>query len=125
MIYKIVEQIESYSASVGKPVTAVTFGDDQLPSPPYVVVKQELDAGGAGTAFRIIGHFLPGQQKALRQFMRVDISNALDDFKATSDTGVYNRLRSDPLSLPGPIFTGNDDKTISLERLYYMGDRLY
>lgn len=125
MIDKIVERIESYSTSQGKPVTAQTFGASELPAPPYVVVKQEADAGGAGTAFRIIGHFQPGQQAALRSYMRTTIGQALDDFKATSDSGVYNRLRSDPLSLFGPIRTDNDDNTISLERLYYMGDRLY
>lgn len=125
MIERIVEQINSYSASIGKPVTAVEFGGASLPSPPYVVVKQESDIGGAGTAFRIICHFSPGQQSALRQFARVEISRALDDFAATSDSGMYNYLKSDPDTLPGPIYTGNDDNTISLERLYFMGDRLY
>lgn len=125
MIDKIVDQINTYSASVSKPVTAVSFGAASLPAPPYVVVKQEVDAGGAGTAFRIITHMQPGQQSALLSFVRTVISGALDDFKATSASGEYNRLRSDHMALPGPIYTGNDDNTISLERLYYMGDRLF
>lgn len=125
MIEKIVERIISYSASVNKPVQAVSFGSADPLSPPYVVVKEEPDAGGAGTAFRIIGHFLPGQQALLKSYMRTTIGQALDDFKATSASGVYNRLRSDPLEMPGTLFSGNDDSTISLERLYYMGDRLF
>ena len=125
MIDKIVERINTYSASIAKQVTAVSFGASSLPEPPYVVVKQERDAGGAGTAFRIITHFKPDQQKALRNFVRVDIANALDGFKATSDTGVFNELKEDFNALPGPIINTNSDQTISLERLYYMGDRLY
>lgn len=125
MIEKIVERINTYSSSVSRPVTAVEFGGGELPAPPYVVVKQERDAGGAGTAFRIIAHFKPGQQSALRNFIRQTIGEALDDFAATSDAGNYNKLSQDWDSLPGPINTLNDDKTISLERLYYMGDRLY
>lgn len=124
MIDKIVDRINTYSASISKPVNAVSFGS-VLPAPPYVVVKEEADAGGAGTAFRIIGHFQAGQQKALQSFMRSTISDALDGFKATSDDGNYNRLRSDPLALPSTVFAGNSDQTISSERLYYMGDRLY
>jgi len=125
MIDKIVSRIETYSASVSKPVDAISFGAATLPAPPYVVVKQEQDAGGAGTAFRIITHMQPGQQAALLSFVRAVIGGALDGFRATSASGVYNRLKSDPLELPGPIITGNSDGTISLERLYYMGDRLY
>ncbi len=125
MITKIVERIISYSLSQSMPVNAVEFGGSELPSPPYVVVKQERDAGGAGTAFRIITHFKPGQQKALRSYVRKTLGEALDNFSATSDSGNYNELSQDWDSFPGPINNMNDDKTISLERLYYMGDRLY
>jgi hypothetical protein len=125
MIQKIIERIESYSTSVGQPVTAVEFGGDSLPEAPYVVVKQGADAGGAGSSFLIITHFLPGQQSKLRSFVRTVIGQALDGFKATSSSGVYNELKSDFNALPGPIVATNDDSTISLERLYYMGDRLY
>ena len=124
MINKIIERINTYSASVSKPVNVVSFGGS-LPAPPYVVVKQELDSGGAGTAFRIIGHFNPGQQDALRNYMRQTIGEALDDFAATSAAGNYNELNQDPLSMLGPIINTNNDNTISLERLYYMGDRLF
>ena len=123
MIEKIIERIEAYSLSVSKPVTAVEFGGAELPAPPYVVVKQGRDP--TGSEFLIIGHFLPGQQSALRLFMRTTIGQALDGFKATSDSGQYNQLKSDFDAVPGPIINTNDDRTISLERSYYMGDRLY
>ena len=122
MVDKIIEQIENYCASVSKPVTAVEFGAAELPAPPYVVVKQERAINGTG--FRIIAHFQPGQQKALRQFVRGSLGDALDGFAATNDNGNYNVLQSDWDSVPDTLIL-NDDNTISLERLYYMGDRLY
>jgi hypothetical protein len=123
VIEKIVERIISYSASVSKPVSCVEFGVANLPQPPYVVVKQEQDPGGAGMQFRIISHFAPGQQSSLRQFNRTTIGQALNDFKATSATGVYNKLNYDWNSYDSRI-SPNDDGTISSERLYYMGDRI-
>jgi hypothetical protein len=124
MIYKIIDKIEAYSLSVSKPVTAVEFGEATLPAPPYVVVKQEPDGGGRGTAFRIIVHFAAGQQKALKSFARLVIGTALDGFAAISSTGMYNKLNHDTNEMIGTIVATNDDQTISTERLYYMGDFL-
>ena len=125
MIDKIIDRIDSYSTSVSQPVNVVEFGVGSLPSPPYVVVKMEPDGAGRGTAFRIIAHFQPGQQKYLRKYIRGVIGNALDGFSATSDDGNYNELQSDFDAMPSQIIAVNDDKTISSERLYYMGDRIY
>ena len=125
MIDRIIERINAYSISVSQPVNVVEFGGGQLPAPPYVVVKQEVDSGGAGTAFRIIAHFAPGQQKALRKYIRGTIGDALDNFSAISDDGNYNELSVDFDAIPSTIVAVNDDQTISSERLYYMGDRIY
>ena len=119
MITKIIDRITTYAASVSKPVTVVEFGEAEKPAPPYVVVKQEPDI--RGTAFRVNTHFQPGQQIALRAFVRGTIGNALDDFKATDSDGNYNTLNADE-GLPSAIFAGNDDQTISSERLYWMAD---
>ncbi len=125
MIDKIIDRINSYSISVSQPVNVVEFGGTELPSPPYVVVKMEPDAAGRGTAFRIIAHFQPGQQKYLRKYIRGIIGNALDGFSAASDDGNYNELQVDFDAMPSQIVTVNDDRTISSERLFYMGDRIY
>jgi len=123
MITKIIERITAYSISVSKPVSVVEFGAASLPAAPYVVVRQERDQGGAGTAFRITSHFQPGDQAILRAYVRETLADALDDFAATNTNGNYNELSQDWDSFY-TIVTGNDDNTISLERLYYMGDRL-
>ena len=125
MIDKIIDRITTYSASVSKPVNVIEFGAGSLPAPPYVVVKQEPDPVGRGTAFRIITHFAPDQQKALRNYVRDVIGTALDRFSATSDNGNYNELAVDFDAMPSAIIALNDDGTISSERLYYMGDRIY
>ena len=122
MIDKIVDRINTYSASVSKPVTAVEFGGGTLPPPPYVVVKQEVDAGGRGTAFRIIAHFEAGKQKDLRDYVRTTIGEALDNFTAIDDDGNYQELYSDMEAVPSEIIANNDDSTISQERIYWMID---
>lgn len=119
MITKIINRITTYSTSVSKPVNVVEFGVGSLPAPPYVVVKQEADI--RGTAFRVNTHFQPGQQAALRSFVRGTIGEALDDFNATDDDGNYNVINADK-GLPSAIYSGNDDQTISSERLYWMAD---
>lgn len=123
MIYKIIDRITTYSASVSQPVTVVEFGTGTPPAVPYVVVREEQNINGIG--IRINAHFKPGQQKFLRSYMRTTIGNALNDFKALSSDGNYNRLQSDITTGLGTIVTNNDDGTISLDRLYYMGDILY
>ena len=123
MIYKVIDRIIAYSLSVGKPVACVEFGEANLPAPPYVVVREEQNINGTG--IRINAHFAPGQQKYLKAFMRTTIGEALNDFGATNSDGNYNRLSSDITQVLGSIVTNNDDGTISLDRLYTMGDILY
>lgn len=122
MITQIINRITAYSSSVSKPVNVVGFGVGALPAPPYVVVKQEADPGGRGTAFRIITHFQPGQQIALRGYVRATLAEALDNFGATDSDNNYNVLQSDRGNVPGEIVAVNDDETISLERVYWIPD---
>lgn len=105
-------------------VQAVRFGDGALPAPPYCVVKQERDAGGRGTAFRIIAHYKPGQQKFLGDYIRATVGTALGGFQVTNAYGNTNKLYSDSQELPVEIDVVNDDGTISMERMYWMPDRL-
>ena len=113
----VIAQISTYSASISKPVSVVEFGVYSLPSAPYVVVRQESGF------FRVTTHFLPGQESALRLYVRKDLSNALED-QTLNDSGSYFRVRVEPENVPDPIINTNDDGTISQERLFSVADRI-
>lgn len=111
----VIAKISSYSAGISKPVSVVEYGTDEKPSSPYVVVKQEP------SSFRIITHVLPGQESLLRLYVRRDIHKAIYD-QPLSDSGSNFRLYANLGDLPSDIITGNDDGTISMERLYRVAD---
>ena len=113
----IVDQLDLYMASIDKPVSVVEFGARQLPSSPYIVVKQN------GGEITIVGHMLPGQQSALREMMYKDISDALEDQTVSDDDGNTTRLRA--ISNPGGLINDNDDGTISQDRLYQKADIIF
>ena len=122
MITKIVQALKGGLSSA---ISVVTFGDLETPNPPYVVIKQENDSASRGTVYRIIGHFSAGQQLFLEDLMRKDIPEILDDFKATDRNSNLNQLEiADNNTLPELIIS-NDDKTISMEILYFKPDRIF
>jgi hypothetical protein len=100
----------------GSVTNVVPLGVSQLPSPPYVVVKPEQTT--AGRRFRIIGHFLPGQQTFLEDYIRNEVPALLDGAVLTSRHGNENRLEL--LEEYGDLTVGNDDKTISMERCFLL-----
>lgn len=118
MIAEIVEALNSAYPSV----TAVAFGAAELPRAPYVVVKPESDIAERGRGYRIIAHFLPGQQLFLEDYIRGSVGAVLDNFSATNRHGNLNQLYYDAGAVPAEIITGNDDGTISMERVYWMPD---
>lgn len=122
MITKIIEALK---AGLPAQIQVASYGDAETPEPPYVVVKQENDLGGRGTAYRIIPHFKPGQQSYLEDLTRKDIPEILNGFKATDRNGNLNELElSDENTLP-EILAVNDDKTISMEIVYFKPDRIF
>ena len=122
MVYKIIEALQN---GLNSAYTIVEFGGSPMPSPPYIVVKEENDLASRGTAYRVIAHFSPGQQWLLRKAVRNDIPLILNDFTSDDINGNRNKLYiSDNNQLP-EITTVNDDGTISSECLYFKPDRLY
>ncbi len=101
-------------------VKAVRFGD-RRPRPPYCVVKRET--GTAGQNFRIIAHFLPGQQVFLDTYIRSTVGTILDYKVLTSIDGNVNKIT--PIDFPAEVTTSNDDGTISCERTYSMPDMVF
>ena len=113
----VIAQIGNYSTSISKPVSVVEFGVKTLPSPPYVVVRQELGV------FRVTTHALPGQESWLRLYVRRDLQNALQDERLTDGSSSF-RVTVEPENVPDPIVNSNDDGTISQERLFSVADRI-
>ena len=118
MITKIVAQLKTGSIK-----NVVAFGAPSLPAPPYVVVKPERDGIGRGRAYRIIAHFMPGQNIFLEDYVFNELSNLLDNFTARSRHNNYNRLLTEQDYTD--IITSNDDKTISMERVFLLPSRLF
>jgi len=98
----------------------VPFGMPR-PAAPYIVVKEE-PVPGSYTRYRIIGHWLPAQQMAMRLYMRKDVYTLLHDVFLTgigTDTRV-GKLRS--LGELTPLSVVSDDGTVSIERTFYYFD---
>lgn len=119
MITKIVLALNTYKPEV----PAIAFGSATIPPAPYAVVKQENHPKGTG--FRIIAHFLKGQQTFLEDYIIGDVGVALKLFSSADRHGNMNRLFQDFRGQSPSLVIDNDDKTISMERLYWMPDQMY
>lgn len=117
MITKIVAKLKT-----GSITSVVPFGFP-LPTPPYVVVSIKNDVAGRGTAFHIFTHMVPTALVQLNNYVRGELSTLLSDFKATSSNGNLNQLWQDYNQLPELVIS-NDDGTISMERVFWMPDKL-
>lgn len=93
----------------------VRFPATEIPKPRYLVVRLERDPIGRGEIFRIIGHAIPGDDVALRAYMRTELFTLLDGATLTTAAGRTNRLEL--LEYNPTIIGVNDDQTISMERL--------
>lgn len=105
-------------------VKAGAFGDAKLPRVPYVIVKQEQDLAGRGKAYRIIAHFQKGQQTDIEDYIRGTVGGLLNAFSSIDRHGNLNKLYFDSGDVPSDLRISNDDGTISMERVYWMPDRL-
>ncbi len=110
-IDNLITHLSDYLTGIGKPTTVVEFGEESLPEPPYIVIRQE------GGDYRFTAHLEPGQQSALREIVRKDLFNAVANQRIEG-----LRLGTAPSDTPGPIVASNDDGTISQERLFRAAD---
>jgi hypothetical protein len=89
----------------------VLFGDSPAyPAPPYVVLKYERDPV-IGRRLRIIGHANQGQQDMLDNYMFGELTELLK-------LKTLNRRRIIDTNDWTDTITGNDDNTISMERIF-------
>ena len=115
---KIVEQLKT-----GIVKNVVVFGIAVMPAAPYIVVKSEKDPLGRGTVYRIIGHYLPGQQVFLEDYMKKNVPDLLDKYEAVDRRGNYQIVEL--MDEWSDIITDNDDKTISMERQFLVPGMLF
>lgn len=115
MIDAIIKELKKTSLKtwVPFPSTSATI--------PYGVVKEEPEPGLNRTVFRVIVHMKQSDAVALRRFVRRDVLLALQD-KVLTSTDFGNRNQVFSSDNVGGIIVGNDDKTISMERLFYVQD---
>ncbi len=118
MTTKIVAQLKTGSIE-----RVVQFGVEQLPEPPYVVVKPEKDPFNRGRRYRIIAHFKPGQNIWLEDYIFNELTDLLDNFSTESRHGNYNTLLTE--NDYNDIVINNDDKTISMERIFLLPTRIF
>ena len=118
MITKIVAQLKT-----GSVTNVVPFGMGAMPAPPYTVVKLERDPTGAGTLYRIIAHYNPGQITFLEDYIQNEVPDLLDDFATTTRHGNYQKMEL--MDEWGGIITDNDDKTISMEKIFLVPGKMF
>lgn len=116
MITKIIEQLKT-----GTIKNVVPFGSP-VPSTPYIVVKEFTHP--MGTGFFVTTHMDQGQQIFLDDYVKKDIPELLNDFKATTRNGNLQQLHQDIFSPIPELQIHNDDDSISKERVFWMPDKL-
>jgi len=87
-----------------------------MPEPPYVVVRVE-DSFDGYIGYRVTTHMLPGQQLFLDDYVREDLSNLLSFYTDYDRHGCLHRLDGG-FEGGNEIIPGNDDGTISKERVF-------
>jgi len=105
----------------GQVTNVVRYGTAQLPAPPYVVVRTEQRDNGR--ALRFIAHFQPDQHKWLETYVLKELSDLLSDYHGVTDDGIHFRVI--PTQEWSDIITGNDDGTISMERVFLLPGVLF
>lgn len=118
LITKVVEKLKTGSIQ-----NVVPFGEGNLPEPPYIVVKPETDPVGRGRSYRIIAHFLPGQQTYMEDYIYNELSDLLTDYSDNSRHGNRNTLYMEQDITDYQV--SNDDGTVSMERVFLMPSRLF
>jgi hypothetical protein len=116
MIDAIVTQLKTGAI---KNVSA--YPANTLLSPPYIVVKEEPQAGRGRTQYRVIVHMAAGQGNFLRRSVRKDVYLLLANKRLTSAFFGCTNLVYSADQIDGAVVE-NDDKTISSERLFYVMD---
>lgn len=116
MLTKIVAKLKTGSIK-----NVVPFGS-ALPAGRYVVVKPESGPNET-RRFRIIPHVAQGEQITLENYLFNEVSTLLSGFQSTDRHG--NNFKVLDTGEWTDIVAENDDSTISMERVFYVPQKLY
>lgn len=108
---------------LGAVANVVQYGAKDLPDPPYVVVRPENSVIRPGRSLVVIAHFEPGQQSMLEDYVFNKLSDYLTDFEGVTAEGI--RFHVYATQEWTDIITGNDDGTISMERVFLLPGMLF
>jgi len=118
IVASVVERLQT-----GAITRVVQYGTSVLPAAPYVVVRPQRDAIRGGRVLAVIPHFAADQQKFLEDYTFNKLSDLLVDFSGVTAEGVHFRVYGTQEWTD--IITGNDDDTISMERLFLIPGVLF
>lgn len=117
MITKIVEQLKTGSIK-----NVYAFGQiTTTPEAPYIIVKPEAVQDLRN--FRIFVHYPPAYNLDIEDYVFNELSDLLKNFQATDRYG--NTVTVKDNESYTDLVTDNDDKTISMERTFYVPFRLH
>lgn len=117
IVQSVVERMQT-----GSVTNVVQFGTARIPRTPYAVVKPERDPF-RGRSLRIIAHFAPDQQRFLEEYVFNTLPGLLSGFEGDTDEGVHFKVQATDEWTD--ITIGNDDGTISMERVFLLPGRLF
>ncbi len=117
IVQSIVERLQT-----GQITNVVQFGTAKLPAPPYVVVRAMRDPL-RGRSLYVTAHMEPDQQKWLEDYIFNQLSDLLLDYEGDTEEGVHFRVMMTQEWTD--IIDGNDDGTISMERVFLLPGLLF
>jgi len=115
-VQSVVEQVQT-----GQITNVVQYGTARLPAAPYIVIKPERT--WQGRMLRVIVHMKPDQQKWLEDYVFNKLPDLLSGYEGDTDEGVHFRVEMTQEWTD--ITDGNDDGTISMERLFLLPGLLF
>lgn len=108
----------------GSVKNVILFGDsDKMPPPPYVCVKTEPGAMNDRLNFRILLRRKQGEQTLLDKYIFEELGELFNGhvWLEKSDGGKFRMMNNNDWYGP---YASEDDKTIAMERIFYVPKRL-
>jgi len=116
---EIIERLKTSSIK-----NVVSFGNDGLIAPPYIVVCPRKDPLRRGRLYCITVHYKKNQQDWLEKYFWKELQLLLNGYSVVTVNGNTLRLE-DRMEDYTDIIMGNDDGTISMDGIWLMPSNKY